>query len=579
MTVVGLFAGRLCPHRESLFAEHPDSMENEMPTRSVSLLISAALWSPTCLHAQSLLWCEAGTSPNDYTGSPSSVIGDLDGDGVQDLALGAAGTNGSLGVVLFLSGATGIPIGSPAAGVEPGGSFGSSLNRIGDCDGDGVADVLVGAPNATNAALGCALKAGLAYVVSGSSHAILATFDDGCPSDTHVFGRAGLGPGDLNGDGFCDVLISASDVSAVPLATGRVRAFSPMPSGMQAGLYVVESSSPAGSTLSLSPGDFFGGHLSLLDDLDGDGVLDFAATAAGANGAAGLDTGAAFAFSGATGLLLSQFTGLAALDRIGISSSPGDLNGDGIGELMVGARQEESGGPGYLLAIDGATIAAGPMQALFKIDGDAPQDSFGVSVGNPDLGPYAALDVNLDGIADFLAGATQGTANTGGYARLFDGASRLPLYTWHGAKPQGHFGQTVALVPDLTGDGGAEISVGTTDDHFDHSGTLRVFRSNRLFCYAAPKSVAAGGSISITVRSGPPQNLAGLVLTSVIPPVGAAVPTFILLAAGAFDGTGTFAPSIGSVPPGFSGFVLGFRAVAAIGAERLLSEEEFVALQ
>src|SRR5262245_49467194 len=136
--------------------------------------------------------------------SAVTSVGDIDLDGKADLALGAPGENLARGRVTLVSGATHATLFS-VAGTLPGERFGAAVAPAGDVNGDGRLDVLVGAPGST-------LMTGSARVLSGVDGSVLRTLT-GTGLGSH-FGAAVAGAGDSNGDGKADLLVGAPDYAS-----------------------------------------------------------------------------------------------------------------------------------------------------------------------------------------------------------------------------------------------------------------------------------------------------------------------------------------------------------------------------
>ncbi|HEV8320470.1 MAG TPA: VCBS repeat-containing protein, partial [Myxococcota bacterium] len=262
-----------------------------------------------------------------------------------------------------------------------------------DFNGDGYADVIVGA--------GSASGTGRAYVYFGSPGATLDPAPDGTLTGEAAgddFGYAVASAGDVNGDGFDDVVVGA------PLSDG---------SGIDAGRAYVYLGGP-GATFDPAPdgtldgdavGDYFGFAVASAGDVNGDGFIDIF-IGAPRNDAAGVDAGCARVYLGGAGLALdpapdATLTGEAADDRFGDSVAPaGDVNGDGFGDIVVGAPLNDAAGTiagrAYVyLGGPGATIEPTPDGTL---TGASAGDSFGYSVAG-------AGDVNGDGFDDVVVGA------------------------------------------------------------------------------------------------------------------------------------------------------------------------------
>lgn len=324
-----------------------------------------------------------GEAAGDNFGWVLDVVGDLDGDGAQDLVIGApfndaGGSNA--GRAYVHSSRTGARLFTFTG--TPGSSLGFGVDGAGDVDGDGVPDVIVGAPAAAPAG------AGSAEVRSGADGSRLWTFAGTGAMD--VLGSAVAGAGDVDGDGRDDVIVGAPGASVAGPGFGRATVFS--------GATGLEIFSVDGE----GSGHGFGGSVGGRADFDGDGRSDFLV---GAQNAGATGRGRLYAYSGATGTLLfppidAEVFG-SALGQFWLES-PGDVNRDGVPDIFAVDISYGSGrGRAYVFSgVDGAMIVGR--------SGEARGDQFGIGRG--------AGDVDGDGYADlFVAGWLNdaGAANAG----------------------------------------------------------------------------------------------------------------------------------------------------------------------
>jgi hypothetical protein len=263
---------------------------------------------------------EAGT----YMGWSVAGVGDLDQDGVPDLAIGTpfatVGNVIGVGRVDIRSGATGDLL-YKIEGQQSGDFLGWAVASIGDLDLDGIPDLLVGAPNASPAGVSLA---GSVEVRSGRTGSLLYRINGEEPAA--YFGRSLAALGDIDGDGFDDFGVGAPAASAEGFPErGSAFVFSGATGAL---IYRFDG---AGAF------DEFGAAVA-GGDIDGDGVPDIAIGSPSASPGGRVGAGSALVFSGASGQLIFQLDGETHGDTLGRSVAfVGDITGDGRSKVAIGA--------------------------------------------------------------------------------------------------------------------------------------------------------------------------------------------------------------------------------------------------
>ena len=475
-----------------------------------------------------------GITPNtldnfDQFGFSVAGIGDIDNDGIPDLAVGAPfdddeDANSGAVYILFMDADGTVDdikgfqkISDTAGGftaiLDQSDQFGGSIARIGDIDNDGIEDIAVGAQfddDGDNAR-------GAVYILFMDAD---GTVDDttgfqkisdqagGFTADTldndDRFGRSVAGIGDINNDGIPDIAVGAINDDDGGTSRGAIYILFMDADGTvddTTGFQKI-SDTAGGFTATLDTFDFFGGSIAGIGDINNDGIEDLAVGAVGDDDG-GTSTGAVYIlFMDADGTvddttgfqkISSTAGGFTATldigDLFGRSVARiGDINNDGIEDIAVGAYLDDDGGTNrgavYILGLNfSPTInSQGTVSSDQKISDTAggftatldQSDQFGISVAG--IG-----DINNDGIEDIAVGAyldddggadrgavyilfmdADGTVDdTTGFQKISHGTGGVPTTALDNSD---FFGWSVAGIGDIDNDGTPDIAVGSLFD-------------------------------------------------------------------------------------------------------------------
>jgi len=428
-------------------------------------------------------------------GSSVASAGDVNGDGFSDIVVGARGyshgENDEGAALVFLGSASGITGSSPLdadAVIEAdqdNARLGESVASAGDVNGDGFADIIVGAPWYSNAEHqeGAALVFhGSATGITGSNPADADGFIEANQVDAYLGERVGSA-GDVNSDGFADVIVGAWGYSNGEFQEGAALVFLGSASG-------ITGTSPlnADALIESDQADARMIAVASAGDVNGDGFSDIII---GAHWYANGEDfeGVALVFHGsATGITGSGPADADALiegnqEEAGLGSgvaSAGDINGDGYADVIVGAYvfgSTSQGAAWVFLGSAAGITASSPADAHLTIESDQGLSFLGFSVAS-------AGDVNGDGFSDVIVGAWRysNTVNLEGAAFIYYGSS--PGIT--GSNPadahaliegdaNDRFGVSVASAGDVNGDGYADVVVGAPFFGTDAAGAAWVF--------------------------------------------------------------------------------------------------------
>ena len=380
----------------------------------------------------------------DYFGASVSGAGDVNDDGYSDVIIGAYGFNSSSGRAYIYYG--GASMNNTAdvtmTGEATNNSFGFSVSEAGDVNGDGFADVYVGA-------YGFSSSKGRAYLYYGGAgmNNVVDIFVTGEES-LNYFGYSVSGGGDVNGDGFADMISGAYGKNS---NTGRTYVYTNTMTGEDIPDVVVLGE----ASLNL------GWSVSSAGDVNHDGYSDVIVGAPGHNlihgkvyiffGSPTMDSSADLTIIGSTGFYF------------GISvSTAGDVNGDGYDDVIVGAKGL-SYGKAYIY-YGGSSMDGG---ADVTMVGEAVNEELGCSVST-------AGDVNDDGYSDVIIGA-KGYSSSTGKAQIFLGGSSMDNIadvTMTGENVSNLFGVQVSSARDVNGDGFDDVIVSAVGHN---SGTGRAY--------------------------------------------------------------------------------------------------------
>jgi hypothetical protein len=391
----------------------------------------------------------SGEQVPDAFGWAAETIGDINRDRVNDFVTSApsyADGGPNAGKVYVYSGRSGALL--HAITGNTGEQFGWSVSRAFDANRDHTPDYVVGAPGPLDGTP----FVGRAVVYSGADHSVIRELAGPAGAG---FGSGVTGAGDVNHDGYPELIVGAAHAGFSFTRAGRVYLFS----GKDGALLWTHDGHSANGRL--------GSAVGLVGDVDDDRVADLAAGAPGVNSGAG----EVYVLSGATGQVIYT---LSPIDSAGggsfgyfFAAGAGDVNRDRIPDIFVGDwNATVSGAPGT----GRAYVFSGKDGArLHVFEAEQPGDGFGVG--------RAIGDVDGDKYDDLIIAAytSSAGASAGGKAYLYSGRDGAVMRTITGTVPNDNLGVDALAIGDVDGDRLTDYILTSVGNSFIQADVGRVY--------------------------------------------------------------------------------------------------------
>ncbi len=425
--------------------------------------------------------------------------GDVNGDGYADVIVGAPNyTNGQQnegGMFVYFGSSTGLSLvaNMTAESDQSNAQFGVSVANAGDFNGDGYSDIYVGSPSYDNGHN----DEGRVYVYVGKYNGVSAT-PNWSTEGVQAFSEHGLSTtaaGDVNGDGYADVLVSAPYFDAAFTDEGRVYLYLGSATGLSA--TAINLLSPIGRE-----GALFGWKVAGAGDINADGFADIIIGAPyyDGNGGADVDAGRVYVYYGSQSGLNTAAPTIIENRQIGSLfgfsvSGLGDVNNDGYSDIAIGAPRFDNNltDEGRVTVYYGSSSGVNTTISWTQ-DGEQTGAYFGNSVSN-------AGDVNRDGISDMIVGAYLYDNGQGDEGRAYiyygtiNGLSSVAAWTAESNQEGANYGYSVAGGGDVNGDGYSDVLVGAIwyNGIYSNEGRVYLYTGAAAGVSATPAWTAVGG--------------------------------------------------------------------------------------
>jgi hypothetical protein len=445
-------------------------------------------------------WTVEGDYAEARLGNPVATAGDVNGDGYADVIVGApyydSGETAEGRVFVYHGSAAGLSTTADwtAESNQAEASFGVSAGTAGDVNGDGYADVIVGAYHYDNGQE----NEGRAFVYYGSAVGLSTTADWTAESNQAEasFGVSVGTAGDVNGDGYADVIVSAYHYDNGYENEGAVFVYHGSGVGLSATADWTAESDQVGACLGWSVGT--------AGDVNGDGYADVI-VGAPYYGSGETDEGRAYVYYGSAAGLSAAADWTAESNQAEASlgnsvGTAGDVNGDGYSDIIIGAAfyhttQERAG---RVYVYHGSATGLTPGPANWTVEGTQVNGTLGWSVST-------AGDVNGDGYADVIVAEAYGGEEYEGRVYVYHGSATglttTADWTAEGDQEGAGFGESVSTAGDVNGDGCADVIVGAEfyDNGQTDEGRAYVYYGNGGNGLALrPRQMRSDGSVHVS---------------------------------------------------------------------------------